>query len=262
VPLQQAFIQVKDETYPHYYLCNYLPVSAGKDTLSHSLLLFKRAHQPDLSGWIDCSLEIFASACLPIGTHPIPILPGSTIVRALHHNETVAGEAGPAALDQLGKALASRFQCRYAPSMLHKSRLTREIKGFTRQQRETELQGLYYICMPPPTELSPSTVPPDPAGDHPDQIPQDSPILIIDDILTTATTVKMIIAAVRGHFPRSPLAVFTLAKADYDAGPNKTTLLKGQNYVLEQGTDWLVAEETATYYSSQQLKTWINSGSF
>jgi len=89
------------------------------------------------------------------------------------------------------------------------------------------------------------------------------PFLIIDDILTTATTIKMIIEAILMHFPRSPIIVFTLAKADYDGSSNRSAALKGQNYQLEQGMHWIVAEESAPYYYSiQQLKARIASGSF
>ncbi|HMH22715.1 MAG TPA: phosphoribosyltransferase [Puia sp.] len=239
--LQQAFIRVNEFTYPHYYLCNYLPVSAGRDRLSHSLLLFKRGEQPDLDGWIDCSLTILAeglSQCSP------GLFSGGTIIRALHHNETTAGSAGPVSLDQLGRALALRFDCRYAPHLLLKSRVTRPIKAFTRQQRESELGDTYYIEVREPPGA------------------EGRPFLIIDDILTTATTVRMIIAVVRERFPGSPLFVFTLARADYDAGPNRSTPLKGQHYQLEQDTDWLVAEEGKPYYSGELLKAWIGAGRF
>ena len=79
MPLHQTYLSYKKELYPHYYLCHYLPRSAGRDTLSHSLLKFKRSRQPDLEGWIDCALEMTTS---------MPVPPGATLIRALHHNET------------------------------------------------------------------------------------------------------------------------------------------------------------------------------
>jgi hypothetical protein len=308
--LQQATIQYINSCYSHYYICKYLPVSAGRDTLSYSLLRFKRGLQPDLSGWIDCSLEILAAG-LPPGNHlatgdpqsPIstilpagqcPISLNSTIIRALHYNETSASPDGTTALDRLGRALAARFECRYSPGLLRKSRVTREIKGMTRQQREAELADLYYIDPSAPGAPCPPAIPsatdapdapavsPDPpqgqtapyyngvASDHqPDTHPGSSApaltppsFLIIDDVLTTATTIKMIIGAIGRHYPHSPLQLFTLARADYDASLNKPATLRGQNYRLEEGTDWLVAEENSCYYSAWELKNWIHSGAF
>ncbi len=259
MPLQRTSIPIGNASYPHYYLCHYLPRSAGRDTLSHSLLKFKLGRQPDLSGWIDCSLNTLAGA----GT---PILPHTTIVRALHHEETAVHEASPASLDTLGHALAARFQSDYQPSLLRKSRPTREIKGFTREQRAIELQDLYYLAEPAP---GPPSVKP-------------NPILIIDDILTTATTIRAIIAVLRTHYTRSTISIFTLAKATYDA-PASALSVKGQNYQLEQGMDWVLAEDARDYgilsapgdinpsapsptaqssYSIQQLMNWIASDDF
>ncbi len=63
--LQQTSIRYhNDDFYPHFFLCNYLPGSIGRDTFSNSLLKFKRGEHPDLDGWIDCTLE--QSAGMPI----------------------------------------------------------------------------------------------------------------------------------------------------------------------------------------------------
>src|ERR1700738_2174215 len=133
--LQQTSIHYnKVIAYPHYYLCNYLPLSTGRDTLSYSLLKFKRAQQPDLNGWIDCSLEMLGAA---------GIAPGTTIIRALHHDETAIREDKPVALDLLGKALAERFHGFYRPTLLFKSRRAREIRKLGREEREAELKGIY-----------------------------------------------------------------------------------------------------------------------
>lgn len=255
--LQRTSIRYKHSRCPHYYLCNYLPLSAGKDTLSYSLLKFKQGRQPDLDGWIDCSLELLAA---------IPIQPGTTIVRALHHQETTLTPGKDTSLDLLGKALATRFQCRYQPGLLRKSRPSREIKGFSRQQRRTELQDLYYINesnLPAAHPISPGDhiPPPAPFPSLP-AAPEANRFLIIDDILTTGTTMEMIIAAIREQFPGSCLTAFTLAKSDYDAQLNQSIPLKGQHYQLEQGAGWLVAEDEETYYSAGQLRSWILADSF
>ena len=233
--LLRTSIQIGNASYPHYYLCHYLPVSAGRDTLSHSLLKFKLGRQPDLSGWIDCILETLAA---------LPILPHTTIIRALHHDETAAPPDNPTSLDKLGAALATRFHSLYQPSLLRKQRMTRQIKGFSKEQRMTELRDLYYIG---------------------DPIPIAGPILILDDILTTGATIAAILTALLPYSPRSSFSIFTLARATYDGRPNDGLPLKGQNYQLEQGMDWVVAEEESTYYpaySTHQLTAWINAGHF
>ena len=267
--LQQTSIPYKNTCYPHYYLCNYLPVSVGKDTLSHSLLKFKRGRQPDLNGWIDCSLELLAPAhiapdattiapdrtVLSPGTitpvtviHPpdTPIIsPGSTIIRALHHEETIIREdSPPTSLDKLGSALALQFKGHYLPYLLRKSLPTQEIKGLSKEQREAELRGLYDLHPLPPG------------------LPAESSFLIIDDILTTGTTMKMIIGAILYAYPRADLHIFTLAKADYDTSFNRSTPLQGQNYQLEPGRNWIVAEEEALFYSPDQLKRRIRTDTF
>jgi len=235
--LQRDVIQWENGQISHYYLCNYLPVSAGRDTLSHSLMKFKRGEEPDLSGWIDCSLQVLGDI-LPAGT---------TIVRALHHHEKTIGDR-PEALDHLGAALASAFHCAYRPRLLRKSRVTCEIKTLSRRQRDRELTDLYYIA--PADAPAPTPVPA-------------PPILLIDDVLTTATTAKKIIAVLRRHYPAAGISLFTLAKADYDARLNRSTILEGRNYRLEQGLDWVLAEEDPpSYYSPGQLRSWILSGNW
>jgi predicted amidophosphoribosyltransferase len=231
--LQQTSLSFNNLSFPHYYLCNYLPVSVGQDILSQSLLRFKRGYQPDLDAWIDCSLEILAGA---------PLLPDTIIIRALNHNETTVPHANPTSLDHLGKALATHFHFDYCPGLLQKSRPAREIKSLSREHREMELHDLYHIDEDYYGRL---------AG---------HPILLLDDILTTGTTMKMIIRALGKH--STSVSIFTLAKADYDDSLNKITPLKGQNYQLQQGLGWQVAEEEQAYYSLSWLKAQIKGNSF
>ncbi len=199
--LQQTYIPHNGAVYAHYYLCNYLPLSAGRDIFSHSLLKFKMGLQPDLSGWIDCSLDMLASG-IP-GAGPIPgarLIPnGATIVRALHHDELHAAENPPTSLDLLGRALAGRFQSHYRPSLIRKTRPARKINRLTLEQRETELKDIYIMNEPAQT-------------DEPGLSP-DNPVpfvLIIDDILTTATTgVRSILTALLNRCPGASIVVFT-----------------------------------------------------
>jgi len=232
--LQQTWLSYNNDLYPHYYLCHYLPRSVGRDTLSHSLLKFKQGRQPDLEGWIDCALEMASD---------MPIPPGATLVRALHHNETVI-PVSPTALDILGQRLAARFQYHYHPQLLQKARTTQPVKSFAKPQRVEELQGIYSINLP-----YAATLPQNPPGHW----------LIIDDLLTSGTTIRAIVQAIRHPFPDAPISIFTLTRADTSS---PTPSLKGQNYQLEQGQDWVLSESAVHYYSLLQLKTMIRTDTF
>jgi predicted amidophosphoribosyltransferase len=240
--LQTTSINYFSSSFPHYYLYDYLPLSAGKDMISRSLLKFKHRTQPDFNTWIDCALEAL---------HGIPPTPDTIILRALHHDEMIAGTKFPVALDFLGHALAGQFSCRYLPSFLRKSRSVRPCKELSRRQRKTELRGIYsldpaarqviaapalfptvpHVANPSalpsanplisdPRHAAPSAIPPAPSGAKAfgDGAP-DPPFLLIDDILTTGTTMRMIIQPLHRAFPLSPIRIFTLARANDDPQP-------------------------------------------
>lgn len=190
--LHQTTITCNDHIYRYYYLCPYLPLTAGADPPSRSLVKFKRGIQPDLDAWINNSLEEFRYRLLS---------PDTLIIRALRHDETQAIETSPTSLDLLGHSLAASFQCRYLPSFLRKSRTTPGNKGLTRALRITALNDVYSIApehMPSPTASNTPT--------HP-------PFLLIDDILTTGATVRSVLQTLQVSFPLSPVQIFTLAKA-------------------------------------------------
>jgi ATP-dependent DNA helicase RecQ len=258
--LQETSITYNDNLYRYFYLCHYLPRTAGVDSLSRSLVKFKRGIRPDLDAWIQCSLELLRN---------IPLSPGTIIIRALRHDETQVHETQvhetqqvqetpPASLDLLGHALAAAFHCQFLPSLLRKSRPTLSNKGLTRLQRETELKDVYSIA---PEALASSSPPsaPLPSSLLPFSAPSNPPFLLIDDILTTGTTIRTIIHTLHHSFPLSPLQIFTLAKVDYDADINRSSPPQSQNYHLEEGTGWIVAEEPATYNPLHDLKNSIRS---
>jgi predicted amidophosphoribosyltransferase len=230
-----------NSSFRHDFLCHYLPVAAGSDRLSVSLLRFKRRIQPDLDAWTDCSLEVLRD--IPLPPDSIPLSPDTIVLRALGHDETSAGLGFPTALDILGEKIATRFGCRYLPSLLLKSRVTLPCKHLLRRQRLDELRDVYAITATPPPLTSP-------------------PFLLIDDILTTGTTMRMIIRALRAHFPACPIQIFTLGRADYDPGFNQSAPPQGQNYHLEAGSGWVVAEEDQDFNSMKTLKGHIFANSF
>jgi len=220
--LQQTYIRYLDSSFRHYYLCRYLPLSAGKDTFSHSLLRFKRRIQPDLDAWIDCSLEVLKE---------IPPPRDTVILRALQHDETSARKEFPTALDILGQTLARHFDCRYLPSLLLKSRVTLPCKQLTRRQRMTELRDVYSIAPLPPIQTQP--LPQSPDTLPPIQIQSPPPFLLIDDILTTGATMRTLIHTLRRQFPSCPIRIFTLTRADYTPAPGQPPPPHGSTYSTE-----------------------------
>lgn len=211
--LQQTYLICNNERYPHYHCTFYQPVSAGKDSFSHSLLRFKEGKQPDLSGWLDCALESFGSAPIPGGT---------LIVRALHHYETRLSPL-PTALDLLGTTLAEEYHHYYCPRLLQKKTLTLPIKGLTRAERRSRLKDLYCID-----------------EDYAASLPEKSPasILVIDDLLTTGTTARAIIRLLKRFYQRAGVAVFTLARAGAAGRHDQPAILTGPRYQLQQGMSW------------------------
>jgi len=235
--LRQTYLSYNGEHYSHFYLCHYLTRSAGRDTLSHSLLKFKLGRQPDLDGWIDCALEMLTN---------MPIPPGATLVRALHHNE-LAPPGTPAALDILGQELATRFHHCYQPRLLKKARPIPAVKTFGKPRREEELQGLYTI------DTTYAATLPDGPPKH---------WLIIDDILTSGATIRAIIQAIHLPYPHTPISIFTLTRAINTTPTHSPETIQGHHYQLEQGKNWVLAEPPLPYYSLLQLKTMIRSDIF
>ena len=189
MPLLRSYIKDGKNLYRHYFLCPYLPLGAGEDSVSKSLLRFKQRLQPDLDQWIGLGVDSLRTIAPGAGT---------VILRPLRHDETIVREAFPGALDLLARALALEFGCRYLPELLTKTRPTLPNKFLTRRQRRMELEDVYRLTLPA-------------TGDG--CISADTPFLLIDDILTTGTTMRTLIHILQGTFPLSPIRAFTLTRA-------------------------------------------------
>jgi predicted amidophosphoribosyltransferase len=197
-------IKCGDAWFTHFYLCPYLPLTAGPDALSQSLLNFKQRIQPDLDAWIDCSVQSLGA---------LPFSPDTIILRALRHDETTARMDFPSALDLLGNSLATRLRCRYLPTLLTKSRPTLPGKHLTRRGRRSQLQDVYQLITTPPSPTPDADL----TGSAPDanNLTPSTPFLHIDDILTTGATMRALISTIRQHYPDCPIKTFTLTRADY-----------------------------------------------
>ncbi|HET6255472.1 MAG TPA: hypothetical protein VFE32_15435 [Puia sp.] len=211
-------IKCGNTSFTHFYLCPYLPLAAGTDALSLSLIRFKQRVQPDLDAWIECSCQLLGS---------IPFSPDTIIIRPLRHDETTVRTDFPSALDLLGSSLAPHLGCRYFPALLSKSRATLPNKHLTREQRRSQLHDVYQLAPASPGPAShvpanPASAPkaaapssPGPVLPLPPPINPCTPFLLIDDILTTGATMRALIQILRHHYPACPIKVFTLTRAGY-----------------------------------------------
>lgn len=230
--LQQRHIET-NETIRHYFLCNYIAKSKGVDKLSKSLLGFKSGLYPHKQAWIDCSIAELKEQLL---------LQGALILRALGSDEqSISANQKP--LDELGERLATVVDGTYAPALLTKSKVVPRMKGLSRTAREQELNGVYVFQTTEETY---------------------SEILVLDDILTTGTTLTSIIKAIRVALPSTPITLFTLAFTDYHEHPNADVTLIGNAYAWEKDNGWTVAAEYPELYtpSIDSLKRQILSDSF
>jgi predicted amidophosphoribosyltransferase len=230
--LQHTFLSYGSSTYPHYYLCNYLPLAAGKDRLSHSLLKFKEGRSPDLETWISCSLDLLSTLSFP---------PHTLILRALHHIETQPDPSQAPSLDLLGQALASRLGGSYQPTLLQKDSPTREIKTLSRDQRNLELMDCYSFF--PPVQQPPH-------------------ILLLDDVFTTGVTLHTIIGAIRQHYPHPTISLFTLARANYHLPYPNSPLKTNYDSLQQYPPSMQAGNRQIPSYSAEELQNQIHANSF
>ncbi|HVU94894.1 MAG TPA: hypothetical protein VHE34_06695 [Puia sp.] len=181
--LQETSIFFQKNRYRHFYCCQYLPLGSGIDTVSRSLLKFKRGAQPDLDNWIDRTLRGFRET-------PVTLPPDTVIIRALRHKETRPETDPPSSLDRLAQALSHQLGAPYLPHLLYKTRPTAVAQSLTRQQRTAELQNVHKIH--PTMDLT--------------------SILLLDDILTSGATILSILQTLTNTFPTCAITIFTLAK--------------------------------------------------
>lgn len=229
--LQRQDLVLDTERIPHYYLCNYRPRSAGADELSRSLINFKNDVPFHVEAWTDCSL---------LELDRIPIEAGCLVMRVLGSNELeVKSET---ALDKLGRKISECFQAIYHPGFLRKVRTTGKIKLLNSIERQKELADCYLF---------------EPAGIHPPET-----ITILDDILTTGTTVKEVARAIREIFTKSAIRIFTLAYSDRQAFLNKSLELHGESYAWNAKKWDKVAEDQEHYLSIDTLRSKILNDAF
>jgi predicted amidophosphoribosyltransferase len=218
--LQIQHLEFNSEKFTHYYLCQYRPLAVGLDDLSRSLLNFKCGRQLDVEAWTECSVSELKQ---------LRIKNNCLILRVLNSTEKVIDHTSDTPLDHLGNQISKNSNAAYMPHLLKKVRVTSQVKFLSLAERKAELSDVYVL----------------------DKLNFDVPseVLILDDIITTGTTVRSVIRAVRSVWRSCPVQIFTLASTDYHAKLNTSVQLNSYAYTWELEKGWKVAEDESIYSS-------------
>ncbi len=168
----------------HVYFCSYHhTVRAGhQDMISQYLRDFNEGIEPQTSRWISFAAPLICSAG-----------PFDVVVRVLRSGELAAD--GISTLDRLCKTIALESGATYAPGRLVKTRTTRTLQGLGgRAAHRKELDGAYVF--------------------DGTAIKAGARILVVDDILTTGSTLEVVSSAIKKSLPDSEIAGFVLGKTD------------------------------------------------
>ncbi|MFS2185580.1 ComF family protein [Mucilaginibacter sp. Mucisp84] len=143
------------------------------------------------------------------------------IVRALSSQELVIGDMGRGSVDRLGQSLAAVFGWDYDPEVIYKKRHALPVKTMRILQRQAVLDGIYAF--------------------NPEPFENLTRVLIIDDIVTTGTTVRAIAAPILKAFPKAEIMVFALAW---------TPTARQQERILQTTSESFVLHEPESEYNT------------
>ena len=192
-----------------------------RDQLSRAILKFKECDAEFVQKWIAFATnEIEQSTISP-----------NFIIHALSHNEMHSNQNS--SLGLLATSLQNRISnCRYLPNSLSKIRSIDRLHTMNRAARNNEINQAYKFNKPQNVN---------------------GRFLIIDDIMTTGTTMKEIARAIRVEIPDCAIHYFTLLKTydkRYDARsvPNHVPYYFGL-----MNLDDNISVKTETVYSDDDL---------
>lgn len=179
-----------------YHLAYYFPRTHGNpDTVSDYILNFKGNEEPNTSKWIALATREIKNKINNI----------DLIVRVLSSAELTA--TGGTALDKLGATIAKFTNSNYDNSALKKTRQTQSLKYLSRAERQREINGAYIF-------------------NKPSSIRSNSPrILLIDDIVTSGTTIREVNRAIKAALPNCSLYFFTIGKTHRASDVNNGKIL-------------------------------------
>jgi hypothetical protein len=180
-----------------FFLAYYHARSHGNtDYVSERLLDFKDNVEPITSKWVEIAeQELKGSISVDL------------TLRVLASDETTT--TGGTSMDKLGRLLQTRQGILYLPNCLIKNRQTRPLKSLPKTERQSELAGVYDFSAPHGINNNPLR------------------ILLLDDVLTTGTTIKEIKRAISEEVSNFKLILFVMGKTYdswYDEDSNNTEL--------------------------------------
>ncbi|HEX9658233.1 MAG TPA: hypothetical protein VGB89_15115 [Bacteroidota bacterium] len=179
IPLPGALQDIQNAYHLAFYRA---PRSGYQDTVSKSFELFKSSEEHHVRKWVELTAPIISAE-----------LSFTCIVRALDHDETVAG--GTSSLDKLCEEVARRTEVSYCPERLHKTRTTVDMATLGgKQAKQAELSGVYQF--------------------NAEQLPENSRILIVEDLFTTGTTLEAIAGTIKAALPSAEIIAFAFVKRD------------------------------------------------
>jgi hypothetical protein len=178
--------------YLAYYFKSHHP---SVDNVSHYLLDFKDGREPITSRWIEIASDEIRGELNP-----------DLILRVLESEETEVSNHSP--LDRLGNSLSESLDTPYRGRCLYKTRTTRPLKYLNKQERFDEINEVYR---------------------YRDEIEDARDILLIDDIVTSGTTIREIKRAISNEIGNFNLYLFVLGKTydDYVDNDADNTELSG-----------------------------------
>ncbi len=164
-----------------YHLAYYQAPRYGfQDGISKYLQEFRAGREPLTSRWIALAVS---GICKTISF--------DIIVRALHSKETTVGGKSP--LDSLCQAIAKESGATYAPERLHKTRDTKPVGSLgAKAARQQELVDIYQF--------------------NDSGLSESCKILIVDDLVTTGSTLEAIAGAIRKTLPKAEINCFVLGR--------------------------------------------------
>ena len=188
IPLSSAIeLLTSEKRYPGievlHHVAYYHAARVGyQDVVSRSLHDFKDGAEPQTSRWI--------SLAAPAGAAQMQC---NAIVRALGSAEEVPSGRTP--LDRLCAEIAIAGGGTYDPGRLKKTRSVRPMMTIAgRALRQKELDGAYEFSA--------------------EGLAADACVLIVDDLVTTGSTMAAIAAAVRRVLPGGTISCFSLARVE------------------------------------------------
>jgi len=180
-----------------YHLAYYFPrIHGNADTVSEYILYFKDNKEPHTSKWIELATREIRNNIKNI----------DLIVRVLNSSELSA--SGGTSLDRLGATIAKYANSNYEKSALRKTRHTKSLKFLSKAERQREINGSYIFQKPL-------------------IISRNNPrILLIDDIVTSGTTIREVNRAIKAVLPNCSLFFFTIGKSRQSRDVNNSNILR------------------------------------